>query len=89
MEHHGDIHHSDTVEEKTSLAARFGVSINYNAPSPREYQEIVKTLAQRNGLKIDEEELRRIANTWEIRHGGFSGRAAQQLVQYLESIEED
>lgn len=88
MEHHGDIHHSDTVEEKTSLAARFGVSINYNAPSPKEYQEIVRTLAQRNGLKIDAEELKRLANTWEIRHGGFSGRAAQQLVQYLESMQE-
>ncbi len=87
MEHNGDIHHSDTVEEKTSLAARFGVSINYNAPSPGEYHEIVRTLAKRNGLKIDEEELRKIANTWEIRHGGFSGRAAQQLVQYLESME--
>ena len=38
MEHHGDIHRSDTVEEKLSLSARFGVTINYNAPTPREYQ---------------------------------------------------
>lgn len=88
MEHKGDIHRSDTIEEKTSLAARFGVSINYNAPTPKEYHEIVRALAERNGITMDEEELRRIANTWEIRHGGFSGRAAQQLIQYLESREE-
>lgn len=88
MEHNGDIHRSDTIEEKTSLAARFGVSINYNAPTPKEYHAIVRALAEKNGLKIDEEELKRIANTWEIRHGGFSGRAAQQLIQYLESREE-
>jgi len=88
MEHKGDIHRSDTIEEKTSLAARFGVSINYNAPTPKEYHEIVRALAERNGITMDDEELRRIANTWEIRHGGFSGRAAQQLIQYLESREE-
>lgn len=45
MEHHGDIHRSDTVEEKLSLASRFGVAINYNAPTQKEYQEIVRTLA--------------------------------------------
>lgn len=88
MEYKGDIHRSDTIEEKTSLAARFGVSINYNAPTPKEYHEIVRALAERNGITMDDEELRRIANTWEIRHGGFSGRAAQQLIQYLESREE-
>lgn len=86
MEHHGDIHRSDTVEEKTSLAARFGLSINYNAPKPDEYHAIVKALAERNGVKMDEQELRKIANTWEIRHGGYSGRAAQQLVQYLDNM---
>ena len=88
MEHDGDIHRSDTIEEKTSLAARFGVTINYSAPTPKEYHEIVRVLAERNGIKMDEDELKRIANMWEIRHGGFSGRAAQQLVQYLESREE-
>ena len=89
MEHDGDIHRSDTIEEKTSLAARFGVTINYSAPTPKEYLEIVRALAKRNNLKIEDEELRRIANIWEIRHGGYSGRAAQQLVQYLESQAEE
>ena len=87
MEHHGDIHRSDTVEEKLSLAARFGVSINYNAPTPREFRQIVLFLAQKHGIHMPEEELLAKANTWEVRHGGFSGRVAQQFIQYLQGGE--
>ena len=87
MEHHGDIHRSDTVEEKLSLASRFGVAINYNAPTPREYQDIVRALAARQGIGMEEKELLARANTWEVRHGGFSGRTAQQFVHYLEGLD--
>lgn len=87
MEHNGDIHRSDTMEEKLSLASRFGVSINYSAPTPKEYQDIVRMLARRQGIDMDEKQLLAMANTWEVRHGGFSGRAAQQFVHYLEGLE--
>lgn len=87
MEHNGDIHRSDTMEEKLSLASRFGVSINYNAPTPKEYQEIVRMLAQRQGIDMDDKQLLAMANTWEVRHGGFSGRAAQQFIHYLEGLD--
>ena len=87
VERHGDIHRSDTMEEKLSLAARFGVTINYNAPTPKEFQAIVKALAARQGVEMDEEELMVKANAWEVRHGGFSGRTAQQFVHYLEGLE--
>ena len=87
MEHHGDIHRSDTVEEKLSLAARFGVSINYNAPTPKEFREIVLFLAKKHGIDMPEQELLAKANTWEVRHGGFSGRVAQQFIQYLQGAE--
>ena len=83
IEHHGDIHRSDTVEEKLSLAARFGVSINFGAPTPKEYQEIVLTLARRAGITMDSKKLLSRANAWEVRRGGFSGRAARQFVDYL------
>ena len=88
VEHHGDIHRSDTMEEKLSLAARFGVTINYSAPTPKEFQAIVRALARRQGIEMDEQELLARANAWEIRHGGFSGRTAQQFVHYLEGLEE-
>ena len=85
MEHQGDIHRSDTVEEKMSLSARFGVAINFNAPTPKEYHAIIKALARRRGIVMDEAELLMKANAWEIRHRGHSGRAAQQFIDYLEA----
>ena len=89
MEHHGDIHRSDTMEEKLSLAARFGISINYNAPTPKEFQSIVLALADRQGITLDRTELLARANTWEVRHGGFSGRTAQQFIHYLECMDQE
>lgn len=86
IEHKGDVHRSDTMEEKLSLASRFGVSINFNAPTPKEYQQIVLELARRAGVDMDEREMLIQANAWEIRHGGFSGRTAQQFVHYLKAM---
>ena len=84
MEHENDVHRSDTMEEKLSLAARFGVAINYNAPNRQQYHEIVKALAERQlHTDLSQDELLLQANRWEIRHGGISGRTAQQFINYL------
>ena len=83
MEHNGDIHRSDTVEEKLSLANRFGLAINFNSPSRKEYHRIVRTLADRSGIVMEDTELFRKADAWEIRHGGVSGRAARQFINDL------
>ena len=84
MEHQNDVHRSDTMEEKLSLAARFGCSINYSAPNRQLYHDIVKGLAERQlNLNMSEDELLLLANRWEIRHGGISGRTAQQFINYL------
>lgn len=78
-----DMHTSDTVQEKLSLYARFGVSIYFGAPSKKEFQEIVKALAKKNQIPMEEEELLAEANKWELSHGGLSGRTAQQFINYL------
>jgi len=84
MEYQGDIHLSDTMEEKLSLASRFGVAINYPVPNREQYHDIVRGLAKRAGrVDMDEKELLLLANRWEIRHGGVSGRTAQQFINYL------
>lgn len=85
MEHNGDIHRSDTMEEKLSLAARFGCSICYVSPNRQQYHDIVRGIAARlpESLSLTEEELLQAANRWEIRHGGISGRTAQQFINYL------
>lgn len=83
MEHENDVHHSDTLEEKLSLSARFGVRIHYAIPNRNQFQEIVLSLAQRQGLEIPQETLLAEANQWELRHGGISGRTAQQFINAL------
>lgn len=82
-ERDGDIHTNDTIQEKTSLASRFGVTIFFGSPNKKEFQNIVKTLAQRYGVFMSEEELLLEANKWELSHGGLSGRTAQQFIDYL------
>ncbi|MBQ4650982.1 MAG: ATP-binding protein [Firmicutes bacterium] len=88
MEYNGDVHRSDTMEEKLSLSARFGVLINFNNPNRQQYHEIVESLAQRAGITMERDKLLLAANTWELRHGGVSGRTAQQFINYLAGLEE-
>ncbi len=79
-----ELHRSETVNEKLSLAARFGVTIGYYTPQRSEYFNIVTTLARRHPeIKLTDEELIKEAGKWEMRHGGMSGRTAQQFIDYL------
>ncbi|MDO5549783.1 MAG: ATP-binding protein [Lachnospiraceae bacterium] len=78
-----DLHANDTVQEKLSLVARFGVTIYYGAPEPKEFKQIVKELARRNNIQMPEQELLMKANQWELSHGGLSGRTASQFITYL------
>lgn len=82
-----DLHSSDTVQEKLSLVYRFGVSIFFCAPEKKEFQNIVKVLAERYQIRMPEEELLLEANKWELHHGGLSGRTAQQFIDYLRGKE--
>ncbi|MGI6107519.1 MAG: ATP-binding protein [Lachnospiraceae bacterium] len=79
-----DMHRNDTIQEKLSLASRFGVQIGFFRPSPQEYQNIVRVLAEKYPqIQLSDKDLMLEASRWEITHGGFSGRAARQLVDYL------
>jgi predicted AAA+ superfamily ATPase len=78
-----ELHTNDTVQEKLSLVARFGVTIYFGRPSKKEFQQIVKVLAERSEIGLDEQALYLEANKWELSHGGLSGRTAQQFIDYL------
>ncbi|MDY4068659.1 MAG: ATP-binding protein [Lachnospiraceae bacterium] len=78
-----DLHSGDTVQEKLSLVSRFGVTIFFGSPDKKEFQNIVRVLAERNHITMPEEELLLEANKWELQHGGLSGRCAQQFIDYL------
>lgn len=80
-----DLHTRDTVAEKLSLSARFGVSVYFGSPDKKLFNEIVKGLAQKNNIKVDENTLLMEANKWELSHGGLSGRTAEQFISYMVS----
>ncbi|MCD8015854.1 MAG: ATP-binding protein [Lachnospiraceae bacterium] len=85
--HGGDLHVSDTVQEKLSLSSRFGVTIYFGSPDKKQFQNIVRILAARYGITMPEEELLLEANKWELAHGGLSGRTAQQFVDYISAMQ--
>lgn len=78
-----DLHSNDTVQEKLSLVARFGVTIYYGSPNKKEFQKIVKVLAEKYHIEMPEEALYLEANQWELSHGGLSGRTASQFITHL------
>ncbi len=83
MKMEGEVRRSDTLQEKLSLVSRFGLSIFYGSPNMQEFLEIVKALAKKQGVNIDEQTLEQKARQWEIRGGGKSGRSAQQFINSL------
>lgn len=66
-----DLHNNDTVQEKLSLVARFGVSIYFGAPTPKEFKNIVKVLAEKQHVTMSEEELLAEASKWELSMADF------------------
>jgi len=83
MEGAAEVHRSDTMEEKLSLAYRFGVTISYYKPNREQYHTIVKELAARAGLNMIDEQLFLEADRWEMRHSGLNGRTATQFINHL------
>ena len=81
-----ELHTADTVQEKLSLAYRFGVTVYFGKPDKRSFQQIVRTLALRKGISMSDDELMLEANKWEIAHGGMTGRTAEQFIIHLQSI---
>ena len=78
-----ELHNNDTVQEKLSLVARFGVTIYYGSPDKAEFLNIVKELAVRYQISMPLEELYAKANIWELQHGGLSGRTASQFMTHI------
>jgi predicted AAA+ superfamily ATPase len=83
-----DPHGRDTMGEKISLAARFGLRVTFPAPDQERYVAIATALARSRGLTsqdMPDDELRRRALLWERQHPGRSGRTARQFVDDLEA----
>ena len=78
-----ELHRQDTINEKISLADRFGVTLFYTLPNQEEYFRIVEEIARRSSIPMSVAELRAEALQWEMSHSGRSGRIAKQFIDYL------
>jgi predicted AAA+ superfamily ATPase len=80
-----DIHSHDTMHEKQSLAARFGLRVTFPTPDQEKYLEIVRGLVKERGIEASEEELVEKALLWDRWQPGRSGRTARQFVDELQA----
>jgi predicted AAA+ superfamily ATPase len=72
-----ELHYSDTVEEKTSLADRFGLWISFYPINTREYLDIVD--AYFPDYQGEREQLHAAAKQFALARGSKSGRTAKQF----------
>lgn len=79
-----DFRAQDTLQEKLSLADRFGITVIFPSPDQHTYLSIVKSLARQRGLDIDAELLTKKALQWAMLQNGRSGRTARQFIDNLE-----
>ncbi len=84
VEDNGELHPSDSLEERVSLSDRFGLRLYTGHFGMETYLEIVENYVVQRGLKIDSNTLRQRAFQWAQEHGSFSGRTARQFVDALE-----
>lgn len=80
---HEEVHSRDAMQEKLSLADRFGIRSTFLAPDQERYLLIVEGLARARSLPIGADGLRRRAIEWAQWQNARSGRTARQFVDYL------
>ncbi|MBR2441917.1 MAG: ATP-binding protein [Clostridia bacterium] len=78
-----DVHRNDTLQETLSLSERFGLTVLFSKPNKALYLKIVKELALRNGVGLEEKELEIRAEEFAIRKGNRSARCAEQFINSL------
>lgn len=78
-----EIRRQDTLQEKVSLADRFGIQLSFVAPDQKQYLAIVHAMAGRRGLALEPRDLQRRALQWAQRYNARSGRTARQFMDCL------
>ncbi|MBQ8882613.1 MAG: ATP-binding protein, partial [Clostridia bacterium] len=78
-----DVHINDTLQETLSLSERFGLTVFFSKPNKNLYLTIVKQLAKKWGVSMDENELEIKAEAFALRKGNRSARCAEQFIEGL------
>lgn len=82
VERQNEVHLRDAINEQTSLADRFGLTILYSEPNQNEYCEIVLGLAEKYKVKYEsKEQILAEAKKFAMQNGGRTGRTAVQFVK--------
>jgi predicted AAA+ superfamily ATPase len=81
----GQLHPSDSIEEKISLSDRFGLWLSFHPFTQDQYLAVVEQALQAQGLELGEE-ARIEAIRFATQRGSRSGRIAVQFAAYWESL---
>ena len=73
----GELHYGDSVEEKLSLADRFGLWLSFHPMTQQQYLEIVDYLF--SGYRGDRDKLHLMAKQFAMTRASKSGRTAKQF----------
>jgi predicted AAA+ superfamily ATPase len=77
----GEIHLSESLEEKISLSERFGMWLSFYPFNQEQYLEIVAHWLQRLGFGELDDQTRSEALRWATQRGSRSGRVAHQFAR--------
>ena len=81
----GQLHPSDSIEEKISLSDRFGLWLSFHPFTQDQYLAVTRQALQARGLELNEE-ARIEAIRFATQRGSRSGRIAVQFAAYWESL---
>jgi len=82
--HNEEVHAGDSMQEKLSLADRFGINVVFSSPDQNKYLEIVDGIAAKRHLTIEKERMHREALQWALWYNGRSARTARQFIDWIE-----
>lgn len=77
----GEVHYADAIEEKISLADRFGLRLSFYSITQQEFLDIVDNYFRE--AKVDKELLHKEALQFAAGRGARSGRIAKQFYNYF------
>ncbi len=89
LNHDDEVRASDSIQEKLSLADRFGITVVFSSPDKYKFLNIVEGLVQKRGIVVDKEYLHKEALKWELWYNGRSPRTAKQFVDWLEGMQKN
>lgn len=78
-----EIDANETIQDKTSLAERFGIRILFSELNKMQFIQMAEELAAAKGVLLDHELVKAEAVKWDVRHPSRSPRSANQFVADL------